>query len=247
MVVTDLLAFVRANLPPPPSRLLEIGAGDGALARALADAGYDVLAIDPESGGADVRPVPLHELAESPGSFAAALAVTSLHHVEPLEQSVARLAEVLEPGGVLVVDEFDVAAFDERAAGWWLRQRCALGAAEHASAAQLVGEHRAHLHPLGRIVTALELHFHVGTPLHGPYLYRWDLDETFRSQEEDAIAHGRIPAVGARLLAHRRYADHQLSSPRDSERPALASRCQQNRVNPNSTATVRFGVGRHCA
>ncbi len=203
MVAPDLLAFVRANLPPPPSRLLEIGAGDGALAGALAEAGYDVLAIDPQSGGADVRPVPLHELAEPPASFAAALAVTSLHHVEPLEQSISRLAELLEPGGVLVVDEFDVAAFDKRAAGWWLRQRRALGAAEHTSADGLVGEHRAHLHPLTRIVAALEPYFHVGTPLYGPYLYRWDLDESFRPHEEDAIAHGEIPAVGARLLAHR--------------------------------------------
>ena len=28
MVATELLAFVRANLPAPPMRLLEIGAGD---------------------------------------------------------------------------------------------------------------------------------------------------------------------------------------------------------------------------
>jgi SAM-dependent methyltransferase len=199
----DLLAFVRANLPPPPSRLLEIGAGDGALARALAEAGYDVLAIDPEPGDADVRRVALHELEEPPGSFAAALAITSLHHVELLERSIGRLAELLEPGGVLVVDEFDVAAFDERAAEWWLRQRRALGAADHTSADELVGEHRAHLHSLARIVATLEPHFRVGTPLFGPYLYRWDLEESFRPREEDAIAHGEIPAVGARLLAHR--------------------------------------------
>jgi hypothetical protein len=102
-----------------------------------------------------------------------------------------------------VVDEFDVAAFDERAAAWWLRQRHALGAAEQANPAELVGEHRAHLHPLGRIVAALEPHFQVGTPLYGPYLYRWDLGESFRRHEEDAIARAEIPAVGARLLAQR--------------------------------------------
>jgi SAM-dependent methyltransferase len=203
VVVSDLLAFVHANLPPPPSRLLEIGAGDGALARTLVDGGYDVLAIDPASGGGDVRPVSLHELAEPLGSFVAALAVTSLHHVEPLERSIGRLAELLEPGGVLVVDEFDVAAFDERAAGWWLRQRRALGGAEHSSADELVAEHRAHLHPLPRIVAALEPYFEVGTPIYGPYLYRWNLDESFRAEEEHAIADGAIPAVGARLLAHR--------------------------------------------
>jgi SAM-dependent methyltransferase len=204
MVASELLAFVRANLPAPPARLLEVGAGDGALAGALAVAGYDVLAIDPQPAGADVRPVALLELDERPASFRAAVAVTSLHHVEPLEESLARLAELLEPGGVLVVDEFDVAAFDERAAAWWLRQRHALGAAEHASAEELVGEHRAHLHPLAKIVAALEPRFDVGAPLYGPYLYRWDLDESLRRVEEKAIARAEIPAVGARLLARLR-------------------------------------------
>jgi SAM-dependent methyltransferase len=202
-VATDLLAYVRANLPPPPSRLLEIGAGDGALARALAEAGYDVLAIDPAPRGAAVRPVSLHELDEPPASFAAALAVTSLHHVEPLGSSVGRLVELLEPGGVLVVDEFDVSAFDTRAADWWLRQRRALGAVERASAQDLVAEHRAHLHPVEQVIAALEPHLHVGAPLYGPYLYRWDLVESLRPHEEAAIGRGEIPAVGARLLARR--------------------------------------------
>ncbi len=203
MVDLDLLAFVRANLPPPPARVLEVGAGDGELACRLAGAGYEVLAIDPRPAGAGVRPVPLHELDEPSRSFDAALAVTSLHHVEPLERSAGRLAELLAPGAVLVVDEFDVAAFDERAAGWWLRQRRALGAAEDADAERIVGEHRAHLHPLARIVAALEPHLQVGLPLYGPYLYRWNLDESLRDDEQAAIARAEIPAVGARLLARR--------------------------------------------
>ena len=202
-VGTEPLAFVRANLPAPPLRLLEIGAGDGALARALAGAGYEVVAIDPEPRGEGVRPVALHELDEPAGSFEAALAVTSLHHVEPLEDSVRHLADLLGPGGVLVVDEFDVGAFDERAATWWLRQRHALGGDDQASAEELVGEHRAHLHPLGRIVAALEPRFRLGNPLYGPYLYRWNLADSLRLDEEAAIARAEIPAVGARLLAHR--------------------------------------------
>jgi SAM-dependent methyltransferase len=201
MVATDLLAFVRANLPAPPSRVLEIGAGDGELARAIGEAGYEVLAIDPEPSGADVRRVALHELDEPASSFDAAVAVTSLHHVEPLEASISRLAELLAPGGVLVVDEFDVGSLDERAAEWWLRQRRARGAQEQPSAEEVVAEHRAHLHPLERIVAALEPHFRVGTPVYGPYLYRWNLDESLRPDEEGAIARGEIPAVGARLVA----------------------------------------------
>jgi hypothetical protein len=101
------------------------------------------------------------------------------------------------------VDEFDVAAFDKRAAEWWLRQRRALGASEQASPEELVGEHRAHLHPLDRIIEALEPYFRIGTPVYGAYLYRWDLDESLRHVEEDGIARGEIPAVGARLVALR--------------------------------------------
>lgn len=201
MVSADLLAFVRANLPPAPSRVLEVGAGDGGLARTLGGLGYEMVAIDPQPGRPGVRAVALRDLDEPAASFAAAVAVTSLHHVEPLEESLDRLADMLEPGGVLVVDEFDVGAFDERAAEWWLQRRRGLGATEHASAADLVGEHRAHLHPLDRIVAALEARFEVDAPVYGPYLYRWDLDESLRGSEEDAIARGEIPAVGARVVA----------------------------------------------
>lgn len=184
--------------------MLEIGAGDGDLARALRDDGYEVLAIDPDPRGEDVQPLPLIELEDSIAPFDAALAVTSLHHVEPLEASIARLADVLEPGAILVVDEFDVGTFDEQAAEWWLRQRRALGGAPEQNAAELVSEHRAHLHPLERIVAALAPRFEVEAPVYGPYLYRWNLAESLRDEEVAAIAGGEIPAVGARFVARLR-------------------------------------------
>jgi ubiquinone/menaquinone biosynthesis C-methylase UbiE len=204
MVAAETRAFARANLPAPPARILEVGAGSGDLARALAVAGYDVIAIDPAPTGANVRTVALHCLDEPAESFDAAIAIVSLHHVDPLAESCRRLAEVLVPGGALLVDEFDVAAFDRRAAAWWLDQRHALGAGENHTADELVDEHLAHLHPLERIIEALEPHFYVGPPLRGAYLYHWDLNDSFRAAEEELIARGHIPAVGARLVAHRR-------------------------------------------
>jgi len=63
---------------------LEVGAGNGELAAALAHAGYEMMAIDPASESPNVRAVPLHELDEPPRSFDAAAAVVSLHHVQPL-------------------------------------------------------------------------------------------------------------------------------------------------------------------
>jgi SAM-dependent methyltransferase len=203
MIAAEVRAFVRANLPSPPARVLEVGAGDGELAEVLTGAGYEVVAIDPEPAGPRVRACALHELDEPTSSFDAAVAVVSLHHVDPLDKSLARLADVLTPGGALVVDEFDVAAFDTRAAHWWLEQRRTLGADEVATADELVADHRDHLHPLVRIVKALESHFRLGAPVRGAYLYRWDLDESVRATEEDLIAGAQIPAVGARLIAHR--------------------------------------------
>jgi SAM-dependent methyltransferase len=204
MVTADLRAFVRANLPDPPARVLEVGAGNGELARALHSTGYDIVAIDPGSENDDVRAIALAELEETPGSFAAAIAVVSLHHVEPLDESCRRLGELVEPGGALVVDEFEVAAFDVGAAGWWLEQRRALGEPQQETAAELVAEHLRHLHPLDRIIAALEPYFELGPPVRGAWLHRWNLGDSFRPVEEEAIARGRLRATGARLVGHRR-------------------------------------------
>ena len=198
MPTPDVHAFVRASLPPAPARLLEIGAGDGELAAAVAAAGYDVVAIDPAGGPPHVRQVALHELDEPDGSFAAAVAVVSLHHVEPLAESCARLAALLAPGAPLVVDEFDVTAYDEAAARWWLDR----GDHDH-DPATLVGDLREHLHPVARIRAELEPFFAVGEPVRGAYLYRWDIGERWRHDEEQAIADGAIPATGARFIARR--------------------------------------------
>ena len=205
MASVDLRAFVRANLPEPPARVLEVGAGAGRLAQALRAAGYDVLAIDPRSeGGDDVRPVALADLDEPAGSFAAAVAVVSLHHVDPLEESCRRLGELVGSGGTLVIDEFDVGAFDVGAAAWWLDQRGALGEEQPQTAEELVADHRGHLHPLERIVAALEPDFELGPPVRGAWLHRWNLGDSLRAVEEEAISRGQLRAVGARLVGRRR-------------------------------------------
>ncbi len=202
MLTVELLAFVRSSLPAPPARILEIGAGDGELTMALSAAGYVMTAIDPaaESGG-PVSPV---ALIGAGGRFDAAVAVVSLHHVDPLEDSCAHLGTLLEPGGVLVIDEIDSQAFDTTAATWWLGQRQALGYSEDAlEPDEMVDDLRHHVHSVSRITNALAPHFALGAPIRGPYLHRWKLRPSLHEAEVDLIAAGLLPAVGWRQVGVR--------------------------------------------
>jgi SAM-dependent methyltransferase len=205
MIDDAVLGFVRSTLPPAPARVLEIGAGRGELAAALREAGYDVVAVDPAADGAPgVEPVALEDVAGADASFDAAVAVVSLHHVDPLDASVARLAALVRPGGVLVVDEFDVSRFDERAARWQMAQRTAAGIDHAHDPGEWARDVHEHMHPIATIRDALAPAFAVGEPVRGPYLYRWDLDPVLRAVEERLVASGELPATGARLVGVRR-------------------------------------------
>jgi SAM-dependent methyltransferase len=181
--------------------VLEVGAGGGELAVALRGDGHDILAIDPASETPDVRAVALADLDEPPASFDAALAVVSLHHVEPLGASLGRLAELVRAGGTLVVDEFDVERFDERAAAWWRARR---DGHDVPAAAEIVADLRHHIHPLALLRAELEPWFALGDTVRGPYLHRWNLPPGLLGEEERAIAAGEIPATGARIVGTRR-------------------------------------------
>ena len=184
MPTADVHAFVRAALPDAPARVLEIGAGRGELAADLLRAGYNVVAIDPAGGPPPVRQLALVDLEGPNRSFDAAVAVVSLHHVSPLPESFARLGALIRPGGRLIVDEFDVQHFDERAAEWWIEQGLTQRRERPQNAAAFVEEMRGHLHPLARVADALAPWFDVCLPVRGAYLHRWDLGPGLRDAEE---------------------------------------------------------------
>ena len=198
MPAPDAIAYVRAALPPPPARVLEVGAGEGELAGILTAAGYDVTAIDP-AGEPPVLPVALEDLDAPPRSFDAAVAMVSLHHVMPLERSLRRLSEVLRHGARLVVDEFAVEHLDERAAAWWLSH-----AGVDKDPADHVAHMREHLHSLAYVREQLAPWFDVGEAVPCAYLYRWKVDPALRAEEETGIAAGALPATGWRFIAVRR-------------------------------------------
>ncbi len=201
MLDAHLHDWVRSELPAPPARVLEVGAGAGELAAALRDDGYEVTAIDPGGDAHGIERVALAELDAGEGDFEAAVAVVSLHHVEPLRASLEVLSLVLAPGGRLVVDELDVDEVDERAAAWLI----AHSEREHAETpAALIADVRAHIRPLGELVDALEaVGFELGPITRGAYLYRWHQPPSGEAEERAAIAAADLPAVGARFVARR--------------------------------------------
>jgi SAM-dependent methyltransferase len=172
------------------------------MALALVDAGFEVTAIDPAAEpGTHVQSV---ALIDADGAFDAAVAVVSLHHVNPLEESCAHLATLIRPGGFFVIDEIDSDSYDTTAANWWLRQRQALGfLVETADPAAMVQDLRQHIHPASRVAAALSPHFEFGAPVRGPYLHRWELRPSLYGAEVDLIATGDLPAIGWRQVAVR--------------------------------------------
>jgi 2-polyprenyl-3-methyl-5-hydroxy-6-metoxy-1,4-benzoquinol methylase len=98
--------FVLEQIGAPPARVLEVGCGEGELARALARAGHLVIAVDPRAPeGPIFRRVRLEELSD-PGPFDYVVASLSLHHIEDLGKALDKVAYLLRAGGALVVVEF---------------------------------------------------------------------------------------------------------------------------------------------
>jgi SAM-dependent methyltransferase len=105
-----LIEFVLSQLPPTPARVLEIGCGKGELALALAEDGYEVVAIDPEAPEGQIfRRTSIEAFAES-GPFDAVVASRSLHHVHELGAMLDKVLRLLR-GGPLILNEF---AWDRR-------------------------------------------------------------------------------------------------------------------------------------
>jgi SAM-dependent methyltransferase len=111
---------VRAPLPAPPARVLEIGCGPlGGFVPMLRADGYEATGIDPEAPeeGAGFRRIGFEDYQPARPADAI-IACTSLHHVADLRRVVDLAAAALVPAGTLVVVEWARERFDEATAGW---------------------------------------------------------------------------------------------------------------------------------
>src|SRR5919108_3081571 len=125
--------FVLGQIGDPPARMLEVGCGEGELARAMARAGHSVTAIDPRAPeGPIFQRVRIEEFSD-PGPFDYVVAILSLHHVEDLGRVLDKIANLLHAGGTLVVLEFAWDRLDEATAAWALERLPAASSSEKPS------------------------------------------------------------------------------------------------------------------
>lgn len=123
------LTALRAYLPAPPAKVLDVGCGRGFLAAALLAAGYDVTAIDPDADAVTaasalgVSAVQAELLDVETEGFDSVIFSRSLHHIENLAGALDRAARLLDQDGVLVADEFDRDAADGPTAAWFFGTR----------------------------------------------------------------------------------------------------------------------------
>jgi SAM-dependent methyltransferase len=102
-----------ALLPAPPARVLDLGCGEGRLARDLTSRGYEVVGVDRSptmlAAARDAAPELELHLADASAlpfpdaSFAVVAAFMSLQDTEDAAGAIAEAARVLEPGGGLCV------------------------------------------------------------------------------------------------------------------------------------------------
>ena len=105
--LASLRPLVRARLPAPPARVVDIGCGPlGGFVPMLRANGYDAVGIDPQ---APQQPHYLRiefERAELPPQVDAVVASTSLHHVADPADVIDRISSTLTSGGAVVIVEW---------------------------------------------------------------------------------------------------------------------------------------------
>ncbi|GGP63470.1 class I SAM-dependent methyltransferase [Saccharothrix coeruleofusca] len=109
--------FLLRQVPPGAATALDVGCGDGAFARELAARGLRVTAVDRATevtaAGVDFRRADAM-VDDLGGPYDYVSAIASIHHM-PLGPALARLRDVLAPGGVLAV----LGVARERSAADW--------------------------------------------------------------------------------------------------------------------------------
>lgn len=197
----SLRSFTEAHLPPTPARVLEVGCGRGALARAIAGCGYDVVAIDPDAPrGQLFEAVSLEEFAAT-DAFDAVVASRALHHIPDLPGALEKIAGLLRSQGRLILDEHACDRLDEKTARWYFAQRAGEpGASRSLQACFGAWENdHADLHGYAAMRKELDRRFTERFFSWMPYLYG-ELAGVDEEEERALIQEGAIQAMGFRYV-----------------------------------------------
>jgi len=232
VATSETLAFVQAHTRSV--RLLEVGCGDGALACRLTALGYQVVALDASTGavaearrrGLDARVARWPDFEEAP--FDVVLFTRSLHHIQPLDQAVARAKELLKPQGRVLVEEFAFSEIEPLSAEW-LREilsvldgagilRCggddfAIQILQRGGAlAAWQAAHGHHLHSAEAMASCIREAFGEVAVTTAPYLYRYVCARLEESADGYRLASrvlelekrfaevGGVPLIGRRFV-----------------------------------------------
>jgi Methyltransferase domain len=201
----EFAEFVLSQLPRPRARALEVGCGsDGGVAPALAEAGHDVLAIDPDAPeGPLYRQITLEQL-DDPGPFDAVVAERVLHHIHPLPAALDKIT-ALAP--LLILDEFAWNHLDEPTVSWYESRHRQLAAAgrEPKGPADLTDWRLSHsgLHSYETLRSEVNARYLERYVEWRPYLYRWLDDPGTQQLEQSLVAAGAIRPIGFRYVGSR--------------------------------------------
>ena len=190
----ETLRFVLENIGSKPSRILEVGCGDGWLAKRLVDLGHDVVAVDSSEEaiaracrlGVAARVARFPDFHEEP--FDVVLFTRSLHHIRPLTPAVTHARQLVKPKGLLVVEDFAYSDTREYAARWFYRLLSLLSScdvllpAEDTFGRKLLNghgefslwlDHGHEINTADEVREAIGQHFALKSMQVAPYLYRY--------------------------------------------------------------------------
>jgi len=109
------LLRVLKDVAPPPRNVLEIGCGNGATARRLAEEGYSVTGIDPSTSGIEIAKryegerlrfdvgSTSDDLGAKYGQFPVVVSLEVIEHCPSAREFMRAFASALAPGGVGVI------------------------------------------------------------------------------------------------------------------------------------------------
>lgn len=227
----EAAAFMVDALADRP-RVLDVGCGDGEIARRLAAVGFAVTAIDlelPRTANAPGVTFIQHDfLTFEAKPFDAIVFSGSLHHILPLDRAVARITRLLTATGRLIVDDFDVEAPDVETLRWYYDVQNLLVGTGIYPADRVDGSHledpltrwrAAHgdrpLHTGAEMRHAVSSRFVIRELRRGEYLHRYiaaglpadargaQAAAAVRTLEKQRIESGHIIPVGVRMIADR--------------------------------------------